>query len=300
MNVFFLSSFFPGLFSSFFSVLFLQSAQGHTPVSPLPTPPSVELILDKFSAQVKGLGEYSVLHIQQERFKDGLGPQMKMAVKYSKGRFYLKMLEGPKAGAEVLYDPHWNGGKVKVHKGKFPDITVNLDPRGSRMLELQHHPIDHLSFLHIAQSLTKTIGKCRNLPGSSSRLVKVDTGNPTQADQPISIEFIAPWHTTHTKVKKDANIWDLAHSLSVDPFLFLHTNGLAFDDDLVEDAVLEVPHCYAPRTLLTVDAQTLLPRKLEAYNSQQQLYESYEWQNLDTRPQFKEIDFDPDNPNYHF
>jgi hypothetical protein len=259
---------------------------------------SVENALIHLKEAVDRLTEYSVIHIQQERFHQKLGPKIKMQVKFSKDRFYLSILEGPMKNAEVLYGLGWNSGKVKVHKGSFPDITVNLDPHGSRMLEDQHHPIEHLSFSHIVQSLYNSIQSCRNFPESSGKILSSKEG--LSLSNQIQLELIAPWKERTEPILKDEDIWSFSKRVHADPFLILYSNQFDYSDSLSEGTSLKVPLCYATRTLLTLDSTTYLPRKMQTFDKAGNLYESYEWEDLNPAPGLKDIDFDPDNKTYRF
>ena len=252
----------------------------------LPTPDS---FLKRLENSVRSLHSYAVTHSQIERFGNQLGPKMKMRSKHCHGRTYLKMLEGPKKDAEVIYVPGWNHGKVKVHKGSFPDLTLSLDPHGSLMMDDQHHPIEHGGLDYVVGTLVKTTRACRNFPGSTLRILN-----------PQTLELVAPWKEKMEQVLKDESIWSFATRLSSDPFLILQTNHIKDWDDVEQGMKLKIPTCYAGRTLLTVDPVNHLPRKLTTFDWKGQLYEEYEWQDLDRTTLISDADFDPKNRAYGF
>jgi len=247
---------------------------------------------------VDRLKDYSFDHIQKERFGDELGPLMKIRVKYSQGRIYLHMLEGPKQNAEVIFKPGWNDGKVKVHKGSFPDIAVSVQPHGSLMMDTQHHPVEFLDFQVIVNTLVASARRCERFPGAGIKEVASPTTQAVDSDL-ITLELQAPWIEKENVVGQDEDIWSFAKRMGSDPYLILHNNGLKDIGDISSGMQLKVPECYATRTLLTLNRKTHLPVQLITYDGKGRLYETYDWQNFDTKP-LSDIDFDPDNQEYHF
>jgi outer membrane lipoprotein-sorting protein len=63
---------------------------------------------------------------------------------------------------------------------------------------------------------------------------------------------------------------------------------------------MRIPLCYATRTVLVLDKNTYFPKKLESYGEKGDLYERYEWQNLNLNPNLTDLDFDPNNKEYDF
>lgn len=256
--------------------------------SPVASPVARSLI--KMKNAVDALEDYSFIHHQQERFKLELGPLIKMRVKFSKKHgTYLKILEGPKKGAEVIYRRGWNNNRVKVHPGSFPDITVNLSPRGSALMNGQHHSIEEAGFRNIVDRLLNSPEECKQnfsfQPGSEKT--------------PIRFEFIAPWKVKLESVKKDEDLWSFSERFETDPYLILHINGLRNFDDTSEGTRLKVPTCYAPKTLLSLDPKTFLPMQLEIFDDQNHLYEHYHWTEVSAAP-MSALDFDPSNKEYDF
>ncbi len=270
-------------------------SQANTTSPPASTPSlDPETTLLRLKSTVDGLHSYTVTHLQQERFGNEMGPKMKMKVKYSDGSLYVKMLEGPKKDAEVIYIPGKNDGKVRVHPGSFPDISLNLDPHGSRMMKEQHHPIEHLSFQHIVSSLAETAQRCRYFPGAGAKFLE------SENSARLNLELRSPWKEKKDKVKENEDIWSFSKRVASDPFLIIHSNSMTDLDDVSEGMELKIPLCYATKTLLTLNSNTYLPERLEMYDAKGEVYERYEWQDLDTKTILTQKDFDPKNKEYNF
>lgn len=253
--------------------------------------------LEELKSTIENLKDYSVIHIQQERFGEEMGPKIKLKVKSSKGRLYIHILEGPKTNAEVIYRPSWNDGKARVHKGSFPDFTVNVSPRGSLMMDKQHHSIEQLSFQSMFRTLLESAVRCEPMKGAGIQEVSSDRND----DGPnLTLELRAPWVEKSGTVSTDEDVWAFSKRMETDPYLILHNNGLKDFDDVSEGMQLKSPVCYATRTLLTLNRKSHLPVRLVTYDGKGNLYESYEWQELDVTTPLREIDFDPENKDYDF
>jgi hypothetical protein len=66
---------------------------------------------------------------------------------------YMRWVTGPRRGQEVIWREGWNGGKLRAHKGSFPDFSVNLAPTGWLAMRGSRHPVMHVGFDHILGAL---------------------------------------------------------------------------------------------------------------------------------------------------
>lgn len=264
-----------------------------TQSSKLLRPKEMVALLAKATSELK---EYTVTHIQRERFGNTMGPLIQMKLKYSHGKLYLHILEGPKKGAELLYVPGANDGKVKAHKGSFPDLTVNIGLHNHILLDGQHHSLEFSAFPSIVAKILKAVDTCFELPGASAGYLR---DRPTQMGPSHTIELNSPWSETKVAIQKDETLWEFAKRTQADPFVILHSNGFESLGDFPSQGELKVPQCYATRTVIGIDAKTKLLTFLEIYDRDGKLYEAYRWEDLDLRP-LTDLDFDPSNPSYGF
>lgn len=64
--------------------------------------------------------------------EEELCPQETILLKFRKPlSIYMKWIENPKKGREVIYIKGWNKGLFRISLGSFPDLTLNLDPEGA-------------------------------------------------------------------------------------------------------------------------------------------------------------------------
>ncbi len=254
-------------------------------------------ILSAMQAAAGKLDGYSLTQLKRERFGEQVSPAETMVVKYRKGRVYLHILSGPREGAEALYVPGWNDNKVRIHKGSFPDITLNLDPHSSLLMDGQHHPIEHAGLSHVVSALLANVAKAEAAGGEAQmRLLPPTEVQGRAADV---IEMVTPQQFARYVVQKGDDVWGLAQRLQVDAYVLVHANGLKRVGSLSPGTVLQVPAYYGSRTVVAVDRKSHLPSRLEVYDGKGRLYELYEWSRLEQSP-LTDQDFNPDNPSYHF
>jgi hypothetical protein len=242
------------------------------------------------------LGDYTLVESKRERFGDRLSPVEILQLKHSRGRIYLHVVDGPRRGAEAIWAPGWNGGKVRVHKGSFPDVTVNLDPHGAMMMSGQHHPIEHATLGYAVAGLLENVRRSEGDAGRHMRWLGEARVAGRAADL---VELSIPWRTRRHVVDGGEDAWTLGRRFGVEPYMVAHTNGVAKLDGFSDGQQIVVPLYGASRALLSIDRASHLPSRLELYDGAGQLYEQYEWTRLDTSP-LTDGDFDPHNQFYAF
>lgn len=257
---------------------------------------AAEALLTEMKAAVGRLRDYRLTQLKRERLGDQMPPAETMELKASRGRVYLKVQTGPRSGAEALLVPGWNGGKVRIHKGSFPDMTLNLDPHGSLLMDGQHHPIEHAGYGHLVTTLWGNVQRAKELNEGRMRLLPETRVQGRVADV---VELSSPARMQSYTVQKGESLWSLAPRLAVDPYVVLHHNGLKRADAVRAGQTLQVPVYYGSRVVLAVDRETRLPSRLEVYDHRGKLYEFYEWSQLSQAP-LGDADFSPDNPAYKF
>ncbi|MBI2711440.1 MAG: DUF1571 domain-containing protein [Bdellovibrio sp.] len=256
--------------------------------------PAARKLLEMLQGRTQKLTDYSAIHFQRERFGNTMGPLMKMRIKYSKGRTYLKILQGPKQDAELLFNP--TTGRVTAHKGSFPDLTVHVSPQNHLLLDLQHHTIEDSSFRAIVQMITDEVKNCEDLPGSSIRYL---SDRETQTGKTYAVELTGPWVESKVSILKDEDIWAFSKRNKMSAAAILHANGLTDFGDFPSQGEVILPRCYGTRLVVGVDPVRVLPTSIEIFDKKGQLFESYRWEDVDLSP-LSDVDFDQTNPAYNF
>jgi len=103
-----------------------------------------KLVYDMETAYA-GVHDYTTIFYKRERIRGRLAAQEKMVLKFRKPfSVYMKWDSGKKQGQEILFARGWNNDKIHAHPGSFPDVTVNLRPKGSLAMRGNRHPITDL------------------------------------------------------------------------------------------------------------------------------------------------------------
>lgn len=106
----------------------------------------------------------AVLH-KQMRYEEDLAPLEKVAIKFKKPfSVYLAWLEGEHQGREVIYVQGANDGKMWVHNGSFPDITLCLDPKTCQSLSGSRHPITEAGIGFIIDTIAADLARAQKRP----------------------------------------------------------------------------------------------------------------------------------------
>ncbi len=269
--------------------------------SPAATPgvPTVEELLQKAEAAIKNVKDYTGYMDKQERFiEDGLGKVEKTFFKFQRPfKVYIKFLNVYN-GREAIFVRGRNDNEVKVHKGTFPDITVNLDPQGGTAMEGNHHPVTDFG-------LESTIRiSARNLRKALKRKegeFKVTDGGVVNGRPVWKIDAKFPKGGHFVTAKDDEELWHIAKRTGQDMYLIMYTNK-DYDepDDPDEGDKVFIPRYYGGRSELLVDKETFMPVKATTWDWSGKLYEMYSYKDVKLNPGLTNQDFNPDNKSYDF
>ena len=257
--------------------------------------------LESMSRASAAVQDYTMLLVKRELRGKELEPEETLAVKWQRPqRIYLRELEGPREDQEVLYVPGVNKNRIKVHKGSFPDVTVNLDPYGPTAMAHAHHAVPEVSLVRLVDLIEDNAARAR----AKGFGTIVFNGRETVFGRPaIVIEATMPPTGTTPTVAKGQTLWDIAKATKQSMYVILHANRARgwrqFDHPEPGDAVL-VPEFYAGRMVLWIDESLSLPVQVDLYDHEGALYEHYEHRDLKINVGLKPADFDPKNPDYRF
>ncbi|NMB76791.1 MAG: DUF1571 domain-containing protein [Myxococcales bacterium] len=273
------------------------------PAPPSPAPsgdplPSVEEIIQRAEASIAKVNDYTALMLKQERFKKETGPRERMQIKFARPfKVYVKYLE-PFAGREIIFVRGSNDNQLKVHKGSFPDINVNLDPRGSMAMGGNHHSIFDFGLENTIKVAAKNL---RLAMQRKEGTFDVSEGPAVGGRQTLRIQASFPKAGATIKVGADEDLWKIATRTGQDMYLILYANP-EYDepDDPDEGDSVWVPRYYGARAEFLVDRETNLPLRVTIWDWKGQVYETFEYQDLKLNPGLTSRDFDPANPAYKF
>jgi outer membrane lipoprotein-sorting protein len=272
--------------------------------TPAPAPrhdPDAFAALEAMEKATAGIRDYTMRLVKRELRGSQLSPEETIDIKWQRPRrIYLHEVAGPREGQEVLYAPGWNKGRIRVHKGSFPDWNVNLDPYGSLAMAQSHHPVPEISIVRLTEIVLDNVRRARARNVGSLTL----QGHETVFGRPASkLEARAPATGRSPTIEKGQTLWDVSKATGQSMYVILHANRARkwwqADHPEPGDAVI-VPEFYAGRLVLWIDDELHLPLQVDLYDHEGNLYEHYEHHDLKINVGLTDADFDPRNPAYRF
>ncbi len=276
-----------------------RAAGGEPPVRPADLDPVA--VLESMGEAADRVRDYTMTLVRQEVMGGKLQPERTAIEKWSRPyRLYLKDVAGPDAGQEVLFVRGRNGDRLRAHRGRFPDLTVSLDPEGSWAMAHAHHPVTQVSLPGFVRIVLDNLAEARRRNEGGVRLLGRDTLWGRQA---LRLELTCPPEASSRVMRKGETLWDLERETGQTMYVILHFNRARGwrgpRDPRAGDTVL-VPRYYAGRVVLDVDEELRLPIRALIYDHDGNLYERYEHRDLRINVGLTDSDFDPKNPAYRF
>jgi len=125
----------------------------------------VEAIVHQMQQAHAALDDYIAVLNQRLRDEDELLPPERVLFKFKKPySIYLRWLDGGTKGREVLYVDGADDGKMWVHNGAFPDITLRLDPKTCQALTGGKHLVTETGLGFIANVIASDVARAKSHP----------------------------------------------------------------------------------------------------------------------------------------
>ncbi len=92
---------------------------------------------------------------KQERAEGKLMEEETVLIKFKRPfKVYMKWIDGPYKGRELLYVEGWNNNRMMVRDGGIMGmVTVNLDPKGPLAMKGNRHPVTDSGLDHLVKLL---------------------------------------------------------------------------------------------------------------------------------------------------
>lgn len=191
------------------------------------TQPEAEEIIRKMEAAYEGVQDYVSIFNKQERIDGELLPMETIRLKFKKPfSVYMRWIEEPRKGMEVIYVRGENDGKMVAHPGSFPDITVKLDPDGKLAMRQNRHPVTDVGIGSAIQIIAKDVQRAGAHPEDSVKYQ--DHGiQDVNGEEARCIEALMPadeksgyyahrafiCYETETNLLSQIKIWDHTNTL---------------------------------------------------------------------------------------
>jgi hypothetical protein len=179
-------------------------------------------VLARMADAAARLQDYTMLLVKRELRGTEMDDEETLDVKWQRPqRIYLRELEGPREGQEVLYATGWNKNRIKVHRGSFPAITVNLDPYGNLAMAHAHHAVPEVSLVRFVDLVEDNVRRARAKSVGTATVAAHETlwGRPA-----TRLELTTPPTGTSPTLEKGQTLWDIARATGQDMYVILHAN----------------------------------------------------------------------------
>ncbi|MBD3276246.1 MAG: DUF1571 domain-containing protein, partial [Candidatus Marinimicrobia bacterium] len=104
---------------------------------------------------------------------------------------YMRWIEDPRKGMEVMYVRGENNGKIIAHPGSFPDVTVKVEPDGKLAMRQNRHPVTEVGIGNAIQIIVNDFQRAAAHPEDSVKYL--DHGmQDVNGEQSRCIEAIMP------------------------------------------------------------------------------------------------------------
>ena len=122
-------------------------------------PKEILILLDEMDSSYSSMNDYVGVFHKQERMGGKLNGEDTAVFKFQKPfKVYMKFIDGPSKGSEVLYVEGSYENKLLVRQGGiWGVVTLSLDPRGSLAMSGNRHPITELGFGFLLSELRRNI-----------------------------------------------------------------------------------------------------------------------------------------------
>jgi hypothetical protein len=200
---------------------------------------------------------------------------------------------------EVLYNEGENSGKAYVNPGKFPYITLSLDPHGNLMRDNQHHSIDDLGFQYMADLLRNA---CQiDNRAYFNKSVKYDGIIQWEGTNCYKLFFNFPdFKYINYTPTVDENLQTISRKFNCGEYRIVEKNsGVDFDDIIKKGTSILVPNMYAKMTMIYVQTETNLPVSIKVMDNEG-MYEQFELRDIKINRGFAKNEFSKDFPAYSF
>lgn len=262
----------------------------------LTVPVSSKVILEKMMIQIQSIKTLKY-HVHSKERVEGKYFEVSAEAKLniSPLKLYIK---NPEKKLEVLYVDGTNDNDALVSPGKFPYVTLNLNPDNYLMRKNQHHTIRQLGFEYMATMLSKSF------PADPKQFEKlfINAGTVNWKGSTCYKIFSAndDFKYVTYKVKKGETAKSIGSKFNCGEYRVMEKNSsVPMNGTIDEGSVISIPNMYASKILLFIDTITFLPVCIYIYDNEG-LYESYEFSNVEINPTFKTDEFKRDFKDYNF
>ena len=276
----------------------LLGAHSFLPTRAQAQAPTVDALFAQSLQAIKPVESYQGQFVMRELIGDDL-KHSKVNFKFMKPfKVYMKYIT-PSEGQEVLYVRGENDGELKAHKGSFPDITVNLNPRGRAAMKGSHQPIQTFGLKKQIEIMGQIYRKAK---ARGEANYTVTDGGVYLGESVWKVEAKLPstGEVIEVREDEDGNLWKFAKRVGQTMYVILHYNDIRSPGSIDEGDEIFVPHHYGSRLRYLIGKKSLMPLQETSWDHKGRVYESYDYPEIKLNAGLTAKDFDPDNEQYDF
>jgi outer membrane lipoprotein-sorting protein len=257
----------------------------------------IEMLLREASNAMAAVYDYRGVIEKSELFADELVEQ-RLAFKFARPfRVYVRYLE-PHPGREGIYIRGSNKNRLRAHRGSTPDVMVNLHPRSRIAMLDNHHPITDFGLERMLEVASENIRKAILRRDATLELTD---GGRVHGDPTWCIDIESHSGGRMVRAGLGESLWDIASRTGQDMYVILHHNdGLDSPRDVRAGQEVFVPQYYASRGRYFISKRTYMMIRVRSWDHRGQLYEAYDYPELELNPGLDDGDFDHRNRDYDF
>ncbi|MBS1272160.1 MAG: hypothetical protein MAGBODY4_01299 [Candidatus Marinimicrobia bacterium] len=149
-------------------------------------------IITSLQERYTEINGYTCTFYKQERIDGEMNPRETIFMKFRKPfQLYMKWIEDPYQGRELLYKKGWNEEKVRVRQHSFPYLTVNVSPTGGLAMKGNRHPVTEAGLGNTIDIIVSDYQRGQSRPADTVRYF--DRGTDTLYDEKVRcIEAVMP------------------------------------------------------------------------------------------------------------
>ena len=255
-------------------------------------------LVNKMYASIDGLNQYSYTMTSKERFKEKyITKKMHFRVNEKPKKVYMRDLE---SGVELLYAKGWNSDKAYINPNGFPWTNVSFSIYNSRVRQDNHHIVTRAGFAFTAQLFRQIEAEIKKRGENFDQLFqyKGETDWNGRKCYRLYIEN-KQYAIVNYKATQAETIEALALRLGIPEYRVLELNNLSYGASVKLGQELKLPNSYAKLVVLFIDKENYLPIVQMLYD-EKELYEKYEYSELNLRPNFASDEFTTTCKTYNF
>lgn len=213
-------------------------------------------------------------------------------------KIYLKMVEEPNKGTEILYVEGQRDNKVVVNPGKYLP-TLKLSPFSPLLSKDQHHTPLSSGFAIVGKIIEHGV-KRADERGKFDEVFKYEGDVVWNNRNCYKLVIEDPtWAITTYAAKKGEKMYDVALKFLIPEYSMVERSGVKnFEEDL-GGKTLKIPTSYAKKSVMYIDKETNFPIYQEM-SDEKGIFERYSFYNLVVNPAFKADEFTEDFSGYGF